>query len=127
MSSSSSSRVPGELSLKTMGLTIVAFLVFDLAVYWGFSNLFARTQQSAPQSTVDQKIVNLEQQLAVIEQHLTELDGQVDVAKALANKAGRSPSAAKNMSVSRDEVERLKCEIHRLEKKCCDPPRPCEP
>jgi len=127
MPSSSSSYVPGELSLKALGLTIVAFLVFDLAVYLSFSNLFARTQQSAPHNAVDPKIVNLEQRLAVVERNLTELKAQVDATRAVAKKEGHGPSAAKNKGVPRQEFERLRCQIRRLEEKCCDLARPCEP
>lgn len=127
MPTSSSSRVPGELSLKSLALTIVAFLVVDLAAYLGFSNLFARTQQSAPQNAVDQKIVDLEHELAIIEQHLIKLDAKGDATKPLDNKAPQGSGTAKDTGVSRREFERLRCEIRRLEQKCCGPPRPCEP
>src|SRR5271155_5871224 len=96
MPTSSSSRVPGELSLKSMALTIAAFLVVDLALYLGFSNLFARTQQSAPQNAVDQKIVDLEHELAIIEQQLIKLDAKGDVTKPLDNKAPRGSGTAKD-------------------------------
>ena len=118
------SRVPGELSLKVLVLTSIAFFAADFAIYRAFSRLFppAIPQQPAAQSSFDQKIGNLQKQLAIVEQRLSTLDAEIIAIKAMPIKTRHGRTSASNANVPPQELEKLKSEIRQLEQKC-----PCKP